>query len=93
MVCTTPADNCKNMQYIFIGIGAYLVGSLSFAYIVSKFMGLPNPGSYGSRNAGATNVLRTGNKKAASLVLIGDVLKGVIVVLLTKDYVVKNLKR
>ncbi len=75
------------MQYIFVSIGAYLVGSLSFAHIISKVMGLPNPESYGSRNAGATNVLRTGNKKAAYLVLLGDMLKGVLVILLVRVYV------
>ncbi|MFO1321707.1 MAG: glycerol-3-phosphate 1-O-acyltransferase PlsY [Burkholderiales bacterium] len=59
----------------------YLVGSLSFAVIVSRFMQLPDPHSYGSGNPGATNVLRTGNKRAAVLTLIGDSLKGLFVVL------------
>ena len=63
------------------------MGSLSFAHIISKLMGLPNPESYGSRNAGATNVLRTGNKKAAYLVLLGDMLKGVLVILVVRAYV------
>jgi glycerol-3-phosphate acyltransferase PlsY len=56
--------------------GAYLVGSISFAVIVSKFFGLPDPHSYGSGNPGATNVLRTGNKAAAALTLAGDGMKG-----------------
>jgi acyl phosphate:glycerol-3-phosphate acyltransferase len=55
---------------------AYLIGSLSFAVIVSRAMNLPDPHSYGSGNPGATNVLRTGSKKAALLTLIGDGLKG-----------------
>ena len=52
-----------------IVIGSYLLGSLSFAVIVSRFMGLSDPRSYGSQNPGATNVLRSGNKKAAILTL------------------------
>lgn len=57
-------------------VGAYLIGSVSFAVVVSKLMGLPDPHSYGSGNPGATNVLRTGNKQAAVLTLIGDAAKG-----------------
>ena len=55
---------------------AYLVGSLSFAVVVSRVMGLADPRSYGSKNPGATNVLRTGNKAAAILTLVGDAAKG-----------------
>ena len=55
---------------------AYLVGSLSFAVIVSRLMGLADPRSYGSGNPGATNVLRSGNKAAAVLTLVFDALKG-----------------
>lgn len=55
---------------------SYLLGSLSFAVIVSKFMGLSDPRSYGSKNPGATNVLRSGNKKAAALTLLFDAVKG-----------------
>lgn len=55
---------------------AYLLGSLSFAVIVSRFMGLSDPRSYGSQNPGATNVLRSGNKIAAVLTLVFDALKG-----------------
>jgi len=55
---------------------SYLLGSLSFAVIVSHIMGLSDPRSYGSKNPGATNVLRTGNKKAAVLTLLLDALKG-----------------
>lgn len=64
------------MSYFFWCAIAYFVGSLSFAHIVSKLLNLPDPTNYGSGNAGATNVLRTGNRKAAYLVLIGDLLKG-----------------
>ena len=55
---------------------AYLIGSVSFAVVISKVMGLPDPHSYGSGNPGATNVLRTGNKAAAVLTLVGDAFKG-----------------
>ena len=60
---------------------AYLVGSLSFAVIVSRVMGLSDPRSYGSKNPGATNVLRSGNKAAAVLTLALDALKGYVPVL------------
>ena len=63
---------------------AYLIGSISFAVVVSKCMRLPDPHSYGSGNPGATNVLRTGNKKAAVLTLIGDALKGYLAVMLSR---------
>ena len=59
----------------FVAI-AYLIGSLSFAVLVSRAFGLPDPHSYGSGNPGATNVLRTGNRFAAALTLIGDGAKG-----------------
>jgi glycerol-3-phosphate acyltransferase PlsY len=57
-------------------LAAYLIGSLSFAVIVSRVMGLSDPRSYGSGNPGATNVLRSGNKLAAILTLLFDALKG-----------------
>ena len=63
---------------------AYLIGSLSFAVIVSKFYGMADPRSYGSGNPGATNVLRSGKKKAAALTLLGDALKGLVAVLLAR---------
>jgi len=65
---------------------AYLIGSLSFAVIVSRAYGLPDPHSYGSGNPGATNVLRSGSKKAAILTLLGDTFKGVLAVLLAKYF-------
>jgi len=55
---------------------AYLIGSIPFAVIVSRLMGLPDPRSFGSGNPGATNVLRSGSKAAAILTLAGDALKG-----------------
>ena len=61
---------------------AYLIGSLSFAVIISRTMGLADPRSYGSGNPGATNVLRSGNKVAAILTLVLDALKGYVPVLL-----------
>jgi glycerol-3-phosphate acyltransferase PlsY len=67
-------------------LAAYLVGSLSFAVIVSRAMGLADPRSYGSRNPGATNVLRTGNRAAAILTLACDALKGYVPVLLVLIY-------
>ena len=65
---------------------AYLIGSISFAVVVSRAMALPSPHSYGSGNPGATNVLRTGNKVAALLTLIGDALKGWVVVVIAKAF-------
>jgi len=59
---------------------AYLIGSVSFAVVVSKAFGLPDPHEYGSGNPGATNVLRTGNKQAALLTMLGDGIKGFVAV-------------
>ena len=73
----------SNLALFLIPI-AYLIGSISFAVVVSKCMRLPDPHSYGSGNPGATNVLRTGNKLAAVLTLIGDALKGYIAVMLAR---------
>ena len=63
---------------------AYLLGSLSSAVIVCKVSGLPDPRERGSKNPGATNVLRIGGKRAAAITLIGDMLKGLIPVLLAR---------
>ena len=65
---------------------AYLIGSLSFAVIVSWAFGLPDPHSYGSGNPGATNVLRTGKHLAAALTLVGDAGKGWLAVILAKMF-------
>nr|WP_297531026.1 glycerol-3-phosphate 1-O-acyltransferase PlsY [uncultured Roseateles sp.] len=67
-------------------LAGYLIGSLSFAVIVSRLMGLSDPRSYGSGNPGATNVLRSGNKAAAILTLVFDALKGYLPVLLVLKF-------
>lgn len=67
-------------------IAAYLVGSLAFAVIVSKVMGLSDPRTFGSKNPGATNVLRSGSKPAAVITLLLDAFKGLVPVLLVKAY-------
>jgi glycerol-3-phosphate acyltransferase PlsY len=69
---------------LLLALGAYLIGSLSFAVIVSRLMGLEDPRTYGSQNPGATNVLRSGNKQAAIATLLFDALKGYVPVLLVK---------
>jgi acyl phosphate:glycerol-3-phosphate acyltransferase len=71
------------MQTVLIMLASYLLGSVSFAVLVSKIMGLPDPRGYGSGNPGATNVLRSGSQLAAALTLIGDVGKGALAVGLT----------
>ncbi|NDF03523.1 MAG: glycerol-3-phosphate acyltransferase, partial [Betaproteobacteria bacterium] len=63
----------------------YLLGSLSFAILVSRLRGLADPRSYGSKNPGATNMLRSGDKRAAALTLLGDALKGLVAVLLASQ--------
>ncbi len=68
--------------YILYAIAGYLAGSISTAIITCKLMGLDDPRSVGSNNPGATNVARLGGKKAAALTLIGDMLKGLIPVLI-----------
>jgi glycerol-3-phosphate acyltransferase PlsY len=64
------------LYFLAAVLAAYLIGSLSFAVIVSRLMGLNDPRSYGSKNPGATNVLRSGNKLAAVLTLLLDAIKG-----------------
>lgn len=64
------------MDIALVVIGAYLLGSVSFAIVVSKLMQLPDPRSYGSKNPGATNVLRSGSRAAAIATLLGDGAKG-----------------
>jgi acyl phosphate:glycerol-3-phosphate acyltransferase len=71
---------------ILATLAAYLVGSLSFAVIVSRLMGLKDPRTFGSRNPGATNVLRSGNKAAAIVTLVLDGVKGLVPVLLVKVF-------
>ncbi|MFN3494816.1 MAG: glycerol-3-phosphate 1-O-acyltransferase PlsY [Hydrogenophaga sp.] len=67
-------------------VAAYLVGSLSFAVLVSRLMGLNDPRTYGSKNPGATNVLRSGNKAAAVITLLLDALKGWLPVVVVKAW-------
>jgi glycerol-3-phosphate acyltransferase PlsY len=69
---------------------AYLIGSISFAVLVSRAFGLPDPRSYGSGNPGATNVLRTGKKAAAALTLLGDALKGWFALAVVQQHVVAD---
>ncbi len=66
----------ENLLPMVVVLASYLLGSLSFAVIVSRLMGLSDPRSYGSKNPGATNVLRSGSRKAAILTLLFDALKG-----------------
>jgi glycerol-3-phosphate acyltransferase PlsY len=77
-------SSVESLQSVGVVVVAYLLGSLSFAVIVSKAMRLDDPRSYGSGNPGATNVLRSGNKVAAILTLLLDALKGVVAVLLAR---------
>ena len=65
---------------------AYLLGSVPFAVVCSRLFGLADPRSYGSKNPGATNVLRSGNKAAAALTLLGDLAKGWVAVFLAEKY-------
>ncbi|AIO65624.1 glycerol-3-phosphate 1-O-acyltransferase PlsY [Burkholderia oklahomensis] len=74
------------MQILLATVAAYLIGSVSFAVVVSAAMGLADPRSYGSKNPGATNVLRSGNKKAAIFTLVGDAFKGWLAVWLVKRF-------
>lgn len=64
------------MNTVLFAVAAYLIGSISFAVVVSKVFNLADPRTYGSKNPGATNVLRSGNKAAAALTLFGDGFKG-----------------
>jgi glycerol-3-phosphate acyltransferase PlsY len=74
------------MENLIVAVAAYLIGSVSFAVIVSATMGLADPRSYGSKNPGATNVLRSGNKTAAILTLLGDAFKGWLAVWLVSHF-------
>jgi glycerol-3-phosphate acyltransferase PlsY len=74
------------MQTALCVLAAYLIGSISFAVVVSRVMRLPDPRSYGSKNPGATNVLRTGSRPAAVLTLLGDAAKGGVAVLLAQPF-------
>jgi glycerol-3-phosphate acyltransferase PlsY len=73
--CNRPAPTAVPAALLIVVV-AYLIGSVSFAVVVSRAFGLPDPHGYGSGNPGATNVLRTGNRAAAALTLAGDGAKG-----------------
>ena len=72
------------LHYFWLIPLAYALGSISFAVVVSKAMGLPDPYTHGSKNPGATNVLRTGNKLGAVLTLLGDAAKGWVAVTIAR---------
>ncbi len=74
-------ENIFNLEMLIISLILYLIGSIPFAIISSKIFKLPDPRSFGSKNPGATNVLRSGNMYAAFLTLVGDALKGLIPIL------------
>jgi glycerol-3-phosphate acyltransferase PlsY len=74
------------MSTIAFVLIAYLIGSISFAVVTSKLFGLPDPRTFGSKNPGATNVLRTGKKAAAALTLFGDAAKGWLAVFLAQRF-------
>ena len=76
----------QTLAPILAVVAAYLLGSLAFAVIVSRVMGLSDPRTFGSKNPGATNVLRSGSKPAAIVTLLFDALKGFVPVLLVKLY-------
>lgn len=73
-----------NVNILVFALAAYLIGSVSFAVLISKAFGLPDPRTFGSGNPGATNVLRTGSKLAAVLTLLGDAAKGWLAVFLAQ---------
>lgn len=73
------------LTLVFV-VCAYLLGSVSFAVLMSKAFGLPDPRTYGSNNPGATNVLRSGKKVAAALTLLGDAAKGWLAVWLAQHF-------
>ena len=77
------------MTLAFI-VCAYLLGSVSFAVLMSKAFALPDPRTYGSQNPGATNVLRSGKKAAAALTLLGDAAKGTVAVVLAQHFAPEN---
>ena len=83
-ILETYLDSLRNTYPLLATLAAYLLGSLSFAVIVSRLMGLNDPRTYGSKNPGATNVLRSGSKAAAIVTLLLDALKGWLPVALVK---------
>lgn len=86
----TELTSLSYIELLFI-VSGYLLGSISSAIIISRLMGLPDPRQGGSKNPGATNMLRLSGKKVAVVTLLGDVLKGVIPVLAAKIYGVSDV--
>jgi acyl phosphate:glycerol-3-phosphate acyltransferase len=74
------------MSTVIFTVVAYLIGSISFAVVMSRLFGLSDPRTYGSKNPGATNVLRSGSKKAAIATLLGDGAKGWLAVWLAQHF-------
>jgi len=72
------------IKFIIFALIAYVIGSVTTAVIVSKYLGLPDPRKHGSQNPGATNVLRLGGRQAAILTLLGDALKGFLSVMIAR---------
>jgi len=79
-----PIDLYQPFSLLLIA-GSYIIGSISSAVLVSRSMGLADPRTVGSGNPGATNVLRSGNKKAAALTLLGDLAKGLLPLLVARQ--------
>ncbi|AFZ83578.1 glycerol-3-phosphate acyltransferase PlsY [Candidatus Kinetoplastibacterium blastocrithidii TCC012E] len=77
------ANNCTNIHFFSVTILSYIIGSIPFAVLTSIFLGLEDPRNFGSKNPGATNMLRTGNKIAAIITLLGDMIKGFIAIKIT----------
>jgi glycerol-3-phosphate acyltransferase PlsY len=78
------------MYTVLFAVAAYLIGSISFAVVCSRLFGIADPRTYGSKNPGATNVLRSGNKKAAIATLIGDCAKGWLAIRLAPQFGVEE---
>src|SRR5690606_26321199 len=80
------SNHRHHMNTLLFTIAAYLIGSISFAVVMSRVFGLSDPRTYGSKNPGATNVLRSGSKKAAIATLAGDGAKGWLAVWLAVTF-------
>ncbi len=78
------------MALLIVVVTAYLIGSVSFAVVVSRAFRLPDPREYGSGNPGATNVLRSGRKSAAALTLLGDSVKGWLAVFVAGQWITEG---
>jgi len=81
-----PVFDTPFLALLIVTLGAYVLGSIPFGLVVAKLMGLPDPRTIGSRNIGATNVLRTGSKGAALATVLLDAAKGLVAVLLARAF-------